>query len=169
MDLSSFILLFQLVVFIHILYLIFYNDINPYIKENFFIKSDPVCDDPKLHSLKEKLKPMFAENIIYDGALKNINKKRVLHDLSLCKGDKSFTINKEDIFLCLRDENGKYYNDNILIYVLLHEVAHHLTSSIGHTPEFHEKFDILLKKAIDMNIYDPSIPTVKNYCNYKKN
>ena len=168
MNLSNFLLLLQLIVLVHIIYLLNYNKINPYIQENFFIKSDPVCDDPKLHSLKDKLKPMFAEDVKYDGVLKNINKKRVLHDLSLCKGEKSFTINKEDIFLCLKDENGSYYNDNMLIYVLLHEVAHHLTSSIGHTKEFHEKFEVLLKKAIEMGIYDPSIPTVKNYCNYKK-
>jgi predicted metal-dependent hydrolase len=52
----------------------------------------------------------------------------------------------------------------MLIYVLIHEIAHHVTVSIGHTPEFHEKFQLLLKKAEELKIYDSTIPVVKNYC-----
>ena len=162
-DIFSLVCVLELVIIIHILYLIYYQDIRPIIKENFYIK--PECaTEPKIMELQEKLKPMFADDIVYTGSLVNINKKKILYDLTLCKGDKSYTINKEDIYLCLKDENNKYYEDNMLIYVLLHEIAHHVTLSIGHTTEFHEKFQLLLNKAAEMKIYDPNIPTVKNYC-----
>jgi hypothetical protein len=162
-DIFSFICVVELVILLHIFCLIYYKDISPIIKENFHIK--PECsNEPKIMELQEKLKPLFAEDVVYTGVLANINKKKILNDLTLCKGEKSYTINKEDIFLCLKDENNKYYEDNMLIYVLLHEIAHHVTVSIGHTPEFHEKFQILLKKAEELKIYDSTIPVVKNYC-----
>ena len=137
------------------------------IKENFIFK--PECDhEPKLKELHTILKPMFDDDVKYDGVLKNINKKKILYDLSLCNGDKSYTINKEDIFLCLKDENNKYYDNNMLIYVLLHEVAHSICPEIGHTDLFKQIFNALLDKAIEMKIYDKNIPIVRNYCLYKK-
>ena len=32
--------------------------------------------------------------------------------------------------LCLKDENGNYYDDNMIIYVALHELAHIATKMI---------------------------------------
>lgn len=109
-------------------------------------------DDPMLYTLKNILKPLLEEY-----GIKNIK---------LYKGDKSFTINKEKIFLCLYDENNEYYPINMLIYVILHEIAHYLNKDdVGHTEKFHLKFEELLGKATEMGIYNPSIPILKNYCN----
>lgn len=107
-------------------------------------------DDPILHTLKEILKPVHP----------------IISDLRIYKGEKSYTINKQKIFLCLHDSNGDYYPLNMLIYVLLHEVAHILNDKdIGHTAAFHTKFDELLDKATSIGIYNPSIPVIQNYCN----
>ena len=38
----------------------------------------------------------------------------------------------------MKDPQGQYYSENMLIYVLAHEYAHCLAKSIGHTDEFHE-------------------------------
>jgi len=138
--------------------------------ENFVLRKEPDTNkvEPKLKELQDKINPMFAEDVKYPGKLANMNKKKILNEVSLFKGDKSYTINKEDIYLCLKDENNQYYDDNMLMYVLLHEIAHHLCTEIGHTKLFHEIFDILLDKAKEMNIYDPNLSLNKNYCNYKK-
>jgi Zn-dependent peptidase ImmA (M78 family) len=117
---------------------------------------------------------MFQENVEYTGILRDImtkqTRRRLLNEISLAKGDKSYTINKENIFMCLKDENNKYYDDNMLIYVLLHELAHVLNHhDVGHTEMFHTIFDALLDKATEMKIYDPSIPLVRNYCLYNDN
>ena len=80
---------------------------------------------------------------------------------------KSYTINKEKVYLCLKDENNEYYNKNMLLYVLLHEYAHVLNKSVGHNEEFQEIFDNVLDKAIQAGIYNPAIPTIDDYCNHK--
>ena len=88
-------------------------------------------------------------------------------NIQLLKGNKSYTINKEKIYLCLTDENGKYYSDNMLTYVLIHEIAHVLNKKdIGHTDEFHRVFEELLIKAEGYGIYDPNEQKIDNYCTY---
>ena len=49
--------------------------------------------------------------------------------------------------MCLKDSDGNYYDDNSLMFVLLHEIAHVICKSIGHTDEFHKIFEDLLKEA----------------------
>lgn len=107
-------------------------------------------NDPKLHELKALLSPLHP----------NVAK------LDFYEGEKSYTINKQKVYLCLRDENGNYYNNEVLKYVFIHELSHSLCKSIGHTEEFHEIFEDLLKKATDMGLYNPSIPIPENYCTY---
>lgn len=89
----------------------------------------------------------------------------VVKDLKLYKGQKSYTINKEKIYICLLDENGQYYPINMLIYVFLHELAHLLNKEdTGHTEKFHEIFQQLINKAHKLGVYNPSIPPIDNYC-----
>ena len=83
--------------------------------------------------------------------------------IQVSEAKESYTINKRDMRLCIRDEEGKYFNRNMLVYVALHELAHVKCKSIGHTPEFHTIFAGLLKKAESEGIYNSSIPPVKDY------
>ncbi len=123
-------------------------------------------DDPKLKELKKKVAPLFDKNIKYTGILSCINDRDVLNEVTLYKGDKSYTINKQKIFLCLKDEYNEYYDDMMLLHVLLHEICHSLCDEIGHTEKFNEMLDELLKKADEMQIYDLNYPVLQNYCQY---
>lgn len=107
-------------------------------------------EDPVLMELKQELVTCFPE---IDNAI-------------LLKGKKSYTINKKQIYICLKDEKGEYYNKNMLKYVILHELAHVLCDEIGHTEKFHKIFEEILRKAIKCGVYDDRIPTIKNYCEY---
>jgi hypothetical protein len=110
-----------------------------------------LTQDPVLFNLKKLTSPLHAE----------------IKNLKLYKSDKSYTINKKKIYLCLKDENGKYYPTNQLVYVFLHEFAHYLNKEdIGHTQTFHDIFQDLLKKAEENGIYNPNIPMIENYCNF---
>jgi len=129
------------------------------------------AQEPKLVLLQEKLRPLFTEECSYKGTiLENImttqTKRRLQNEITLSKGKKSYTLNKEDIYLCLKDENDKYYEDNMLIYVLLHEISHSICDEIGHTEKFHKLFNALTQKAIELKIYDNKIPLIRNYCLY---
>jgi len=106
--------------------------------------------DPMLQTLRKKLEPLHPR----------------VHGLRLFEGKKSYTINKKKIYLCLRDENGDYYDENMLTYVAIHELAHVLCDEIGHTDKFHSIFRDLLTKATHLQLYDPEKPILRNYCGH---
>ena len=58
-------------------------------------------------------------------------------------------------------EGNKLIDENTLTFVALHELAHVMTKSIGHTDEFWENFRYLLEHAENIQIYHP--------IDYKKN
>ena len=63
-----------------------------------------------------------------------------LGPLKVFQGDKSYTVNKDKIYLCIKNRHGQYYNDDVLCYVLLHEVAQTLCEDVGHMPQFKALF-----------------------------
>jgi hypothetical protein len=68
-------------------------------------------------------------------------------------GYTSYSINKgEQIFLCLRT-NNKLMDINTMMFVVLHELSHIATESIGHTPEFWDNFKWILEESINIGIY----------------
>jgi len=65
----------------------------------------------------------------------------------------SYSINKgEKIVLCLRT-NNKLMDLNTMMFVVLHELAHICTESIGHTEEFWINFKWILEESINIGIY----------------
>ncbi len=109
--------------------------------------------DPVLQNLKGLLQEAFPTD-------------PDIQSIQLYKGGKSYTLNKQKIYLCLKDEHGEYYNLNTLCYVLLHELSHVKNDEIGHGDKFQRIFDNLLKEAKKRGVYDDTIPVVSNYCNY---
>jgi hypothetical protein len=77
----------------------------------------------------------------------------------------SYSENKgEKIVVCLRDKTKKPYpfvDENTVMFVLIHELAHLMTTSIGHTPEFWTNFRKMLHECISIGVYQP--------VNYTKN
>jgi len=123
-------------------------------------------NDPKLKELKQIIEPLFIDKKKYEGYLSNLNNENIMEKVSLYKGNKSYTINKEKIFLCLKDENDEYYDTNFLVYVLLHELSHVICDEIGHTQKFEDTFKELLDEAVKKGVYDQSKPIISNYCEY---
>ena len=124
-------------------------------------------DDPILKKLRKTVAPIFKRKD-FKGILDPVNTRDVMDEITLYKGDKSYTINKQKVFLCLRDEKDDYYNFNMLLYVLLHEISHVICDEVGHTDKFSEIFDAVLEEATTMKIYDPNIPVINDYCQYEK-
>jgi hypothetical protein len=82
----------------------------------------------------------------------------------------SSTVNKgESIHMCLRQRDGPdedLVNENVIMFVALHEMSHISTESIGHGPDFWNNFGWLLKEAEALQLYqytDFSAHPVK-YC-----
>lgn len=88
-------------------------------------------------------------------------------------GYTSYSVNKgQRIVMCLRSRgDGKEHieDENTLMYVLTHELAHLATDDVGHTPRFWENFRFLVKRAVEHGVYkdqDYSSHPV-NYCGIK--
>jgi hypothetical protein len=65
----------------------------------------------------------------------------------------SYTVHKARIVLCLRQKGGAFVSKNVILYVAIHELAHILTPTLGHTPEFWANNRRLLKCAEKMGVY----------------
>lgn len=69
----------------------------------------------------------------------------------------SYSVNKgEKIHLCLRQREGaneSLVDENVMVFVALHEMAHTITPTIGHGPDFWNNFGWLLKQAEAKGIY----------------
>ena len=102
-------------------------------------RDDPATDaEPRIQTMIQRFKP---EN--------------------MCESDMrdsttSYSENKGDrIVVCLRQKTDGYpfVDENTVMFVVLHEVAHLMTFSVGHTPEFWANFRRLLNDAIAVGIY----------------
>ena len=74
------------------------------------------------------------------------------------KNSTSYTINKgEMMHLCLRnkDKTKTIHEHNLLMFVIIHELAHIASKSIGHNDEFYDNFKFLLNEATELGIYKP--------------
>ena len=84
----------------------------------------------------------------------------------------SYSVNKgEKIVFCIRQKDDKesIVDENTLTFVSIHELAHIMTKSVGHTPEFWDNFKRLLKESVDNNLYTKEnySQNPKEYCGIK--
>jgi hypothetical protein len=71
----------------------------------------------------------------------------------------SYSVNKgESVHFCLRQRDGteNLVDTNVMMFVALHEMAHMITESVGHEPEFWNNFGWLLREAESRNLYTPT-------------
>lgn len=69
----------------------------------------------------------------------------------------SYSVNKgEKVHLCLRQREGGnegLVNENVMVFVSLHEMSHVVTPTLGHGPDFWNNFAWILKQAESIEIY----------------
>tara|TARA_B100001248_G_C27364822_1_gene448401 strand:+ start:157 stop:750 length:594 start_codon:yes stop_codon:yes gene_type:complete len=87
--------------------------------------------------------------------LKNRYKHDILNELHKGSNNTSYSVNKgEKLVICLRSKDDHSFQDeNTVFFVVLHELAHIMTESIGHNDEFWNNFRYLLKHCIDIKLY----------------
>lgn len=93
--------------------------------------------------------------------LKQNYKSDILSEAAFDNRYTTYTIDKQDMHVCLRtrDKNEDLYDINLLMYVILHELAHLCNYDrlgnpiIGHGIEFKNIFRFLIIESININIY----------------
>ena len=69
----------------------------------------------------------------------------------------AYSVNKgEELSICIREIDTEVFIDNnIIIFVAIHELAHIMTSETGHTKLFWDNMKYLLEQASSLGIYQP--------------
>ena len=109
-----------------------------------------------LVKLAQELKKKNQGNVDIQRMIDNFNPNNIVESEKNNKYT-SYSINKgEKTVYCLRsrDDTNKLVKINTMMFVALHELAHTMSKSIGHTKEFWDNFRILLRNAIKLNIYN---------------
>ena len=108
-----------------------------------------------LIKLEKELKKKNEGNIDIERMINNFNPNNIVESEKNSKYT-SYSINKgEKTVYCLRsrDDKNELVKLNTIMFVALHELAHTMSKSIGHTKEFWDNFRILLRNAIKLGIY----------------
>lgn len=124
----------------------------------------------KLTRFRDILFKNIDEHIGINRLIYNFNPNNIIE--STHNKYTSYSVDKgKRIVLCMRerDNENKLVDINTLIFVALHELAHVMTFSTGHTDEFWKNFRFLLKKSINTGcyIYEPYHTKPKKYCGTK--
>jgi predicted metal-dependent hydrolase len=87
---------------------------------------------------------------------KNFNNNRTyIYETNPTSNLTSYSVNKgEELSICLvSKKTGEYHDLNLLMYVVIHEMAHFACPEIGHGLLFQKIFKFLIEEAININIY----------------
>ena len=112
-----------------------------------------------LSTKKNQLCDFLVKNKKYkdhNGVRRLLNNRNVkLEELSYeYNKEAAYSINKgERIGICLRKKNGKIENENTMFFVLMHELAHIMSTKYAHDDEFWSNFAVLIKAATECNVY----------------
>jgi hypothetical protein len=101
-----------------------------------------------------------TKNYFIDHLTKNYNFNK-LSEAAYDPRYTTYTVNKDEMHICLRtrDSNENIYDINLLMYVILHELAHMCNYNKngypiqGHGNEFKYIFKTLVTEAINANLY----------------
>lgn len=106
-------------------------------------------------TLIKHLKTKYPDMPQIQRLVENYN-ENALSEGDVDTGYTSYTINKGKMILCIRqkDKTKTLIKDmNLLRYVIIHEISHLATKSIGHTPQFWKNFKFIIKEAVDIGLY----------------
>lgn len=123
----------------------------------------------KLSYLVENLNNRFKNRENVKRLVENFNPTTIKETLPTSEYT-AYSENKgEKLAFCLNKNNNNNNNlidQNTLMFVAIHEIAHIMTLSVGHTEEFWQNFKFLLENAVQLGIYEPIDykKNPKNYC-----
>jgi len=150
-------------------------DNNEYLVRNLDNKKEAADILAKLRIKLEKICEIMKMKYPDDESIERMNKR--FNSDNITESGKnnqytSYSVNKgEKIVFCIRqkDEDESFVDDNTLTFVAIHELAHIMTKSVGHTTEFWDNFKLLLKEAIEHKLYLKENYSIdpKEYCGIK--
>jgi predicted metal-dependent hydrolase len=139
-------------------------DDNEYLVRNMHDKNEAANVLAKIRTKLEKICSIMKEKYPDDESVIRMVKRFNPDNITEAGKNNQYTsysVNKgEKLVFCIRqkDEKESLVDENTVTFVSIHELAHIMTKSVGHTEEFWDNFKRLLKEAIEANLY-----TKENY------
>jgi len=150
-------------------------DNNEYLVRNLKDKDEAANILAMLKNKLEKICEIMKQKYPNDKSVIRMNEK--FNSDNITESGKnnqytSYSVNKgEKIVFCIRqkDEDESFVDENTITFVAIHELAHIMTKSVGHTKEFWNNFSKLLKEAVDNKLYQKEnySENPKEYCGIK--
>lgn len=156
-----------------------HNDGKKYLvkSDDFSIKSADTL--AYLNQFKKQLCD-YLENKLKNNSIKSkfrTSVKRLLDNKDVIleevakkyEGEAAYSVNKgERIGICLKNKNGKYENRNTMAFVLMHELAHIMTSEYKHNKNFWDNMAYLIENSIGAKLYKhvEYSKQPENYCGH---
>jgi len=115
-------------------------------RKNIFILTNHLYEnrDTKYKDNKENIEQLYSK-------IQNV----IINESSEDSSYTSYSVNKgEQIVFCLRSKhNNEFHDINLIMYVVLHEMAHVGCKEYGHTPLFKKIFAFYTLVAINLGLY----------------
>jgi predicted metal-dependent hydrolase len=112
----------------------------------------------KNHLVENILSDDFKDYVSYIKQLdKNFNESRTtIYETDPTSNFTSYSVNKgEELSVCLKSKNSdKLHDINLLMYVVIHEMAHFACPEIGHGDLFQKIFKKFLEVAVKLEVYE---------------
>ncbi len=110
--------------------------------KNHLVKNK--SSDPEFQEYWEQLDQNFTES------------RTVIYETDPNSDLTSYSVNKgEELSVCLRSKkSGRLHDINLLMYVVIHEMAHFACPEIGHGALFKKIFKKMIEEAIKLNLYE---------------
>lgn len=112
----------------------------------------------KLNNLKMHVESKFPDKVQVKQLVKNFEAEPSRFIESTPDSDlTSYSVNKgESVHLCLRQrekDDESLVKEDVIMFVAIHEMAHMITKSVGHGPDFWNNFAWLIKEAETSGLY----------------
>ena len=174
---STWIFLFFLILIIIIIYIRYQNNDVVYVKsdiDNEYYLVRELDDRQQAANMLAKIKNniITLTNYLYQNRNKNsfidyepyilqLNsriKNVIIMESTTNSVYTSYSVNKgEQIVFCIRSKKirNQFHKLNLIMYVVLHEIAHVACPEFGHTELFKRIFNFLTKIAVSIRMYQP--------------
>lgn len=120
-----------------------------------------------IDTYEHKVEDPLAKTLIEELRMVDPSIDAIVDNLNFYNGvNRTYTMNKRDVYLCSVDANGQQYHKNQLVLAMLHELSHALCPDVGHSQRFNQILDDLLQKAAAKGLYDPSQKSDPSYCQW---
>lgn len=132
------------------------------------LRLDTIINNLEKNNQLNEIENNNNNNNAIDNLIYRWNKGVNIKEIGNMENDAAYVINKKNMSFCLHESPSTHAKSsmtdnislNLLTYVGIHEMAHIMSSELGHGPEFRQNFKYLLDYSKQLKYYDPILKQI---------